>query len=317
MHLAVYVPLLVPLLAAAAARPLAGRLPPVAATWLLVLTAVALALASSAVLGMLALTALVRIPLVDSLGRMSGPVINAGDPASVPVAIAAGALLAAAVTVACRALWRRAAALAAAGREARELPGAGQVVVTDDETADAYTLPGMPCRIVITAGMLRALSQPERQVLLAHERAHASSLHYLFTTVARLAAAANPLLRPVAAAVGYTVERWADERAAAATGDRQLAARAIAHAALAAAAAPPRRPAAAAAVLGVAGIPARMRPAGPVPRRVAALLRPPPQPQLLLLATAVILVAVAGVSALEAAHDLHALLAAARDAGGA
>jgi hypothetical protein len=51
MHLAVYVPLLVPLLAAAAARLLAGRLPPVAATWLLMLTAVALALASSAVLG--------------------------------------------------------------------------------------------------------------------------------------------------------------------------------------------------------------------------------------------------------------------------
>jgi Zn-dependent protease with chaperone function len=315
MHLAVYIPLLVPLLAAAAARPLAGRLPPVAATWLLVLTAVALALASSAVLGMLALTALVRIPLVESLGKMSGPVISAGDPASVPVAIAAGALLAAAVTVAGRALWRRAAALAAAGREARDLPGAGQVVVTDDEAADAYTLPGMPCRIVITAGMLRALSQPERQVLLAHERAHASSLHYLFTTVARLAAAANPLLRPVAAAVGYTVERWADERAAAATGDRQLAARAIAHAALATTAAPPRRASAASAVLGAVTIPARMRSAGPVPRRVAALLRPPPQPQLLLLAAAVALVAVAGVTALEAARDLHALLDAARAAG--
>ena len=315
MHLAVYVPLLVPLLAAAAARPLAGRLPPVAATWLLVLTAAALALASSAVLGMLALTALVRIPLVESLGEMSRPVISAGDPASMPVAIAAGALLAAAVTVACRTLWRRAAALAAAGREARRLPGTGQVVVTDDDAADAYTLPGMPCRIVITAGMLRALSEPERQVLLAHERAHASSLHYLFTTVARLAAAANPLLRPVASAVGYTVERWADEDAAAATGDRQLAARAIAHAALAATAAPPRRPAAASAVLGAVSIPARMRPAGPVPRRVAALLRPPPQPQLLLLAVAVILVAVAGVAALEAARDLHALLEAARAAG--
>jgi Zn-dependent protease with chaperone function len=315
MHLAVYVPLLVPLLAAVAARPLAGRLPPAVATWLLVLTAVALALASSAVLGMLALTALVRIPQVESLGRMSGPVISADDPASVPVAIAAGALLAAAVTVACRALWRRAAALAAAGREARLLPGAGQVVVTDDEAADAYTLPGMPCRIVITAGMLRALSQPERQVLLAHERAHASSLHYLFTTVARLAAAANPLPYPVASAVGYTVERWADEKAAATTGDRQLAARAIAHAALAAAAAPPWRPTAAAVVLGAVSIPARMRPAGPVPRRVAALLRPPPQPQLLLLAAAIVLVAVAGVTALEAARDLHALLEAARAAG--
>jgi beta-lactamase regulating signal transducer with metallopeptidase domain len=314
VHLAVYLPLIMPLLAAAAARPLAGRLPPVAATWLLVLTAVGLAAASSAVLGMLALTALVRIPLVQSLGGMSGPVLSRYDPASVPVAVAAGALLAAAVTVAGRALWRRAAALAAAGREAHRLRGAGQVVVTGDQAADAYTLPGVPCRIVITAGMLRALSQPERQVLLAHERAHASGLHFLFTTVARLAAAANPLLRPVASAVGYTVERWADERAAAVTGDRQLAARAIAHAALAATAAPPRRPAPAAAVLGAVSIPARMRRAGPVPRRVAALLRPPPPPQLLLLAAAAMLVAVAGVSALEAARDLHALLAAARAA---
>ena len=313
MHLAVYLPLVMPLLAAAAARPLAGRLPPNAATWLLVHSALALALASSAVLGMLALTALVRIPVVESLAEMSGPVISQHDPASVPVAVAAGALLAAAATVACRALWRRAAALAAAGREARRLPGAGQVVVIDDEAADAYTLPGVPCRIVITAGMLRALSQPEHAVLLAHERAHASGLHYLFTTAARLAAAANPLLRPVASAVGYTVERWADERAAAVTGDRELAARAIAHAALAATAAPSRRPVPAG-VLGAVSIPARMRRPGPVPRRVAALLRPPPQPQLLLLAVAVVLVAVSGVSALEAARDLHALLAAARAA---
>ena len=315
MHVAVYLPLLVPLLAAAAAGPLAGRLPPVAATWLLVLSALALALASSAVLGMLALTALVRIPLVESLGEMSASVINQHDPASMPVLIAAGAVLAAAVTMAGRALWRRADALAAAGREARRLPGAEQVVVTEDEAADAYTLPGVPCRIVITAGMLRALSDPERQVLLAHERAHARGAHYLFTTAARLAAAANPLLRPVASAVGYSVERWADEHAAAVTGDRELAARAIARAALAATAAPPRQAGRAASALGAVSIPARMRRAGPVPRRVAALLGPPPQPQLLLLFAAVLMVAVSGLSALEAARDLHALLEAARAAG--
>jgi hypothetical protein len=58
-----------------------------------------------------------------------------------------------------------------------------------------------------------------------------------------------------------------------------------------------------------------MRRAGPVPRRVAALLGPPPQPRLLLLAAAVLLVAVAGASALEAARDLHALLDYARAAG--
>src|SRR5580704_1342741 len=283
MHLAVYFPLVMPLLAAAAAGPLAGRLPPAAATWLLAGSAIVLAAASSAVLGLLALTALVRIPLVGAAGEMSVQVISRDDPAPVPVAAVAGVLLAAAAAGACRALWHRTAALIAAGRQARRLPGAGQVVVTDDEAADAYTLPGWPCRIVVTAA-------------------------------ARLAAAANPLLRPVAAAVGYTVERWADERAAAITGDRPLAARAIARAALAATAGPPRRAGPAAALAAVAR-PRGMRGAGPVPRRVAALLGPPPQPRLLLVAAAVLLVAVAGASALEAARDLNGLLELARAAG--
>src|SRR5258707_8052296 len=114
MHWAVYFPLVMPLLAAAAAGPLAGRLPPMAATWLLAGSAVALAAASTAVLGLLALTALVRIPLAAAAGEMSMPVISRGDPASVPVAVAAGVLLAAAAAGACRASWRRAAALLAA-----------------------------------------------------------------------------------------------------------------------------------------------------------------------------------------------------------
>jgi Zn-dependent protease with chaperone function len=314
MRLVVYLPLLMPVIAAVAARPLADRLPPVAATWLLSVSALLLAAASSAVLGILAITALVRVPVIDVLGKMSGPVIRSDDPASVPVAVAAGALLAAAAASAARALGRRAAALLAADRQARKFPGSGQVVVTDDDAADAYTLPGLPCRIVITSGMLRALNGPEQQVLLAHERAHAAGLHYLFGTAARLAAAANPLLHPVTAAVGYTMERWADEHAAAVAGDRQLAARAIARAALAATAAPPRR-APGPGVLGAVTRLTRSRRPGPVPRRVAALFRPPPQPSLLLLAAAVLLVAVSGASVLEAARDLHSLLALARDAG--
>jgi len=103
MHLAVYLPLVMPLLAAAAARPLARRLPPAAATWLLAGSSVVLAAASSAVLGLLTLTALVRIPLVGAAGEMSEQVITHGDPASVPVAVAAGVMLAAAAAGACRA----------------------------------------------------------------------------------------------------------------------------------------------------------------------------------------------------------------------
>ncbi len=325
MPLMICLPLVLPLLAAASARPLAGRLPPAVASWLLAGSALVLAAASSAVLGLLGLTALLRIPLAAAAaGDMSVQVLSRGAPASLPVAVAAGALLAVSVTAAGRALWRRIGALAAAFGQARRLPGGAQVVVTDDEAADAYTLPGWPCRIVVTAGMMRALTTAERQVLLAHERTHAAWFHFLFTSAARVAAAANPLLRPVASAVGYTVERWADERAAAVTGNRPLAARAVARAAMAAAADPAgrtRRPVAAAALGivgagmagGMAGV-RRDRP-GPVPRRVAALLSPPPRPQLLLLVLAVLLVAVSGVSALEASRDLHGLLELAQAAG--
>ena len=167
--------------------------------------------------------------------------------------------------------------------------------------------------------MLRALSAGERGVLLAHERAHAQSSHYIFTSAARLAAAANPLLRPVAVQAGYTVERWADERAAAQVGDRTFTARAIARAALATSAAPPDRQAAMTA-LGLITQegrvpqddkrPTSLRNAGPVPRRIAALLAPPPRlPGVApLLAAAIVLVALSAASALEAARDFHQLI---------
>lgn len=300
MHVLVYLPLLVPVVAASTAWPLARRLPPVVATWLLTGTAVILAAASSVVLGLLTLTALVRIPAVATAAKLSARVVSRDDPASLPVAVAAGALLAVALFAAARALWRRGRALASAYRQARRLPGASQVVVTSDDAADAYTLPGWPCRIVVTSGMVRALSEREQEVLLAHERAHATWFHYLFTSAAKLAAAANPALRPLASAVGYTIERWADERAAVVTGDRSLAARAIARAALASNAAPPRR-LWATATLGIATT-------GPMPRRVSALLSPPPRLRLLLLAGALLLIAVSTGCAMEAARDMHGLL---------
>jgi hypothetical protein len=314
MKLVVYLPLVLPLLAAVSARRLAEWLPPRTATWLLTGSAVVLAAASAAVLGLLALAAILRIPLVAAVGDLSLHAVSRHDPSSLPLGLAAAALLAAAAAAAARAAWRRTSALVAAHRQARWLPGRGQVVVVSDAAADAYAAPGWPGRIVITTGMMRALTAAERQVLLAHERAHAYGYHYLFTAAARLAAAANPLLRPLAGAVGYSVERWADEQAAAATGDRRLAARAIATAALAAQAGPPGRPVPAGALSAVADA-ATMRGAGIVPRRVAALLQPPPRPRLLLAAVAVALVAVSGLSALDAARSLHGLIEFAQAAG--
>jgi hypothetical protein len=306
MRAAVYLPLFLPLLAAPLARPVAARVDPRHATWLLTGVAVVLAAASCGALGLLALAALVRLPLAASLGHWSLAVVGRDDPAGAGIAVAAGILLGAALLAAGAFAARRGRALRDAGRHARRLPGRGQVVVTPDAAADAYTVPGWPGRIVVSAGMLDALDGPGRAALLAHERAHLAGRHYLFTSAARLAAAANPLLRPLAGAVEYTVERWADEHAASAAGDRRLVAQAIARAALAATATRPRRTLSAA--LGAVSLVG----AGPVPRRVAALLAPPPRRRIVLIAVSIALVVLAAVCVLVAANDLQDLLSLAR-----
>jgi hypothetical protein len=149
-------------------------------------------------------------------------------------------------------------------------------------------------------------------VLLAHERAHAAGHHYLFIALSHFAAAANPLLRPVAAAVSYTVERWADETAAGRCGDRRLTARAVGKAALASSrtTVPQGRAAVETGITGPAVNPVRRltRRPGPVPRRVAALLGPAPSVRPLLVAAAAAVVLVSGTAALDAAYDLHALV---------
>jgi hypothetical protein len=311
MRLAVYLPLLFPVLAALAARPFAERLEPRFATWLLTTSAVALAGASTAALGLLAVTGLVRIPLVAALGHLSRQVVQHDDPAALSIALLAALLLTAATATAARMLWRRARAVLAAAIEAACLPGPGQLVVLDDPAAEAFAVPGLPGRIVVSTGMLAALDATEREVLLAHERAHLRCHHYLFVAATQFAAAANPLLRPLATAVTYTVERWADEHAAASCGDRRRVARTVGKAALAAkhTGARGRIPAAALGVLG------RFRPraaTGPVPRRVAALLTPRPATRVFPVAAAAAVLAATALCSLEAAHDLHDLLKLAR-----
>jgi Zn-dependent protease with chaperone function len=306
MHYMIYVPLAASALAAGGARPLAERLPPRTSTWLLTVSGVILAAASSAALGLLAVSASLRLPIIDSLGGMSGTALRHLHLAPLVVGLGAAMLFAVAAGSAVRAGWLRSIALWSAHRQGRRLAGGEQMVVIADPAVDAYALPGRPATIVVTTGMLDALTPAERAVLIAHERAHASGCHFVFTTLARLAAAANPLLRPLAASVAYTVERWADEEAARATGSRTVAARAVATAALAAAAAPPRDRTAVA--LGALPRVVKGRGTGSVPRRVGALLAPPPRRRLLLLTLATAVVAVSALAALDAAGSLHAVV---------
>lgn len=312
MRIAVFLPLLLPLLATWGATPLARRLPPRPATWLLTTAAAVLAVCSSAALGLLAATAALRIPLLARFERYSLTVVSREDPASIWVALAAGVLLAAAALALMRVATRRARAVLATHRYTRSLPGHDEVVVVSDPAPEAYAAPGRPGRIVVSTAMLDALTPAEQNALIAHERSHLAHQHYLFLAAVHLAAALNPLLLPAARAVGYTVERWADEDAARAVDDRPVVAHAVGRAALAthATRASAPRPA-----LGLGISPVVPRDAGDVPRRVAALLTTPVltvRRRWMIVAVGVVLLA--GLGTLEAQQDFEALLELARHA---
>ncbi|MFI0149721.1 M56 family metallopeptidase [Streptomyces lydicus] len=307
MIFAVWIPLLMPLLAVPAARRLAESLPPRPAAWLLTGCAALLAGCTTAALGLLATAGALRLPPVAALEHLSLPLLGDDPAVSVPAAwVAVGLLAACACAVAYRTARHR-GELRAARRGTAAHPVSGDLCVLPDAAPDAYALPGRPGRVVVTAGMLRALSPAEREALFAHERAHLAGRHHLFLLTVALAAACHPLLRSLRAPLAFALERWADESAASRVGDRRLTARAIGRAALAA------RPDA----------PAPYRPrtvlaatAGPVPRRVAALLTPEPEPHTpalrtgfrgrrLIAAALLTCVTFSAASALEAAADLH------------
>lgn len=301
MNVAVWLPLVLPLVGAPAARRLADALPPRAAAWLLAGTAVLLAGCSTAALALLAGAGALRLPPVAALGHLRLPVV--GDRVTVPAACVAAVLLCAVAAALVREL-RRGAVRTARARRAAAAAGsaAGDLTVLQDGHPDAYALPGRPGTIVVTTGMLRALDAREREALMAHERAHLAGRHHLFLYALALSAACHPALRVLSAPLSYALERWADEAAASAVGDRRLAARAIGRAALAAG--PSLRPRAALSAT-----------TGPVPRRVAALLAaPPPRPRAPRVIAAVLLLTLGASAsgALEAAHDLHGTIEAAQ-----
>jgi Zn-dependent protease with chaperone function len=298
MSLAMWSPLAAAVVLRLAGAPMGRRLPPATAVRLLTIAALVTALATGFVLAVAAFLAAAVLPPVAALGHWSAAALRGGGAVSITVGAVAGlavaVLLAAALRRAARSGWD----LACAAWTCRRLgPGAAGLVVVENEHPDAYALPGLGGRVVVSTAMMRALPADERRVLLAHEQAHLSHRHYLYVQLAEVAAAANPLLRPLAAAVHAGVERWADEAAATDVGDRHLVARALARAGLAQAAATRPSPSPAGALRGVDdGVVARAR----------ALLTDPPQPRRVLTgALLALILATAGAAALTAHNTEH------------
>ncbi|AUG75839.1 hypothetical protein CFP65_0918 [Kitasatospora sp. MMS16-BH015] len=226
MYFTVYLLLLTPAALAATGPGLTRRLAPAAAVRALACLAAAGTLATLWALAALALAGLAHPPQGDETA------FAAADPVPRCLGPIAATLLATAAVRLALTTWRRHRdGQALAGL--RHAPAAGDLLVLPEERPDAFALPGHPARIVVTAGMLRALPAAERAALLAHERAHLTHRHHRYAALAQAAAAVNPLLGRLREELAFGLERWADETAAEAVGSRQLAGRALARAALA------------------------------------------------------------------------------------
>jgi Zn-dependent protease with chaperone function len=285
-------PILAPLIVAAilslTGPSLARRLPPRDATWLLSVGAVVSALSAMAVLSLLATVLVGQAPGLAGIGNWSDATLRENSP--VGPGLSALALLAATAGAAAMAFVavRQGLAMVAAQRACRGVSAGDDLVVIDEPERSAFAVPGWPGRIVVTRSLLRQLTPAERRVLLAHEKAHLEAGHLWHRSAVAVAVAANPLLRPLGEAVAYATERWADERAAIAVGDRGGAARALARVALISGRSSHEHPRLAASQVAV-------------PARVSALFADPPRrrPLLTLITIALLAVAIVAVIAVE------------------
>ncbi|TMR00186.1 M56 family metallopeptidase [Actinomadura soli] len=97
----------------------------------------------------------------------------------------------------------------------------------------AVAVPGRRGGVLLSRGMLRGFTAAELHVVFEHESSHLRHRHHRYAAAGALVAAVLPPLRPLNERLRLAMERWADEDAAEAVGDRGFVARTIAKAALA------------------------------------------------------------------------------------
>jgi hypothetical protein len=275
---------------------LARGLPPAVATRLLV--PACLVVGASAIWALLTVgfTWVAQLGPVSRYGDWSPEQLRAETPFPTIIAVGCGLLAVGSVTQAGVVGTRRVRRMLAVRNACDQLGEPGSLVVLDNERPDAFATPGAGGRIVVTTGLLRALTPAERRALLAHEAAHLTHRHAWWLLATDVAAAANPLLRPTAGAIEHAVERWADEEAAKEVTDRRLVARTLARTALL------TRASATVPATGLAAA------GGDVPCRVRALLAPPPRPRILPLTVLLALLITSTVAAATVQHRGDQLL---------
>jgi Zn-dependent protease with chaperone function len=201
----------------ACARPLGRRLPP--AEWARVCAGL-LAAGAGVVEASLAIQAaptMLRMAGLEEIADLCEHVAPGGAGLGTVAAIAAGviALLA----------WRSALGVRRRHRTARveqEIGWHGQLgdhrlVVLPSEELVAFSTAGRPGQVVMSRGLIAALSVDELAAVLRHEVAHVRHRHQRYLLLARIVEGSLGLLPTVrcgVTALRCAVERWADEAAA-------------------------------------------------------------------------------------------------------
>ncbi len=112
-------------------------------------------------------------------------------------------------------------------RSSRHIPVGERITIVDQDEPLAMTTSGRTGRIIVSTGMLDALTPLEQRSVFAHELTHLDHRHDRYLLWSELAAIANPLVAPLNRLLRRSLERWADENAAEAVGDRTVVARAL------------------------------------------------------------------------------------------
>ncbi|MFT4264141.1 MAG: M48 family metalloprotease [Nocardioides sp.] len=232
------VPHLLSVVAWILAAPLGRRLPPRSAAILLSVAAVSLAIGTAATL---TIVGYIGVGDLLPIGPTDWSAADVRE--RVPVPLGAGvAAVVVGTFLALRCVVALVDMLRSYRQAVRALEGLTEVsglTIIEDESQMAYAVPGHGGgRVVVSRGLLRRLSGPQRKALLAHEKAHLRHRHHWYAQVAILSAKANPLLAPLRDATLLAIERWADQEAVTAVGNPAVVAEAIGVSALAMASGP-------------------------------------------------------------------------------
>lgn len=157
MGVFVFLPLVLPLTAWPIARLAERRLHPRAATRLLIVVGVILAVCSTVCLALIMVVGTAQLPGNPLPDGWSDPEVRAAVPydevagkAAIPALIGVGFL-------SCRTVWRHRRVRRHAERALQGLPPS-PIAVLPDETTYAYALPGSRGRIVVSTAMLACLN---------------------------------------------------------------------------------------------------------------------------------------------------------------